>query len=224
LNRKTANPQTDNTRRKTLTALGLTAWGYAVAPFHATAQTRASAADVHITPAQTEGPYYPTRPQDDSDSDLLVNGSLSTSVAAAQRLRLVGTVADNHGKPLEGGMVEIWQCDAQGRYHHPRDGDRADPAFQGFGRSFIDAQGAYRFLTMRPGQYPGRTPHIHVKVKLGKRTLLTTQLYVEGEASNATDGVWRALPTDADRQAVTMPFVAQRDGWQQARFDIVLAA
>jgi protocatechuate 3,4-dioxygenase, beta subunit len=204
--------------------MGLTAWGCAMAPFNTMAQARTAGAAMHITPAQTEGPYYPTRPQDDSDSDLLVNGSLSTNIATAQRVRLVGTVADNHGKPLEGGMVEIWQCDAQGRYHHPRDGDRADPAFQGFGRSFIDAQGAYRFLTMRPGQYPGRTPHIHVKVKLGKRTLLTTQLYVAGESSNATDGVWRALPSDADRDAVTVPFVAQRDGWQQARFDIVLAA
>ncbi len=207
--------------------MGLTAWGCTMAPFSATAQARATTTDAptgttaHVTPAQTEGPYYPTRPQDDSDSDLLVNGPLTTT--ATQRLRLIGTVADRAGQPLNGGLVEIWQCDAQGHYHHPRDGDRADPAFQGFGRCFLDAQGTYRFLTMRPGQYPGRTPHIHVKVKLGKRTLLTTQLYVAGEAGNVNDGVWRALPTDADRQAVTVPFNAQPDGWLQARFDIVLA-
>ena len=133
-----------------------------------------------------------------------------------------GSVTDLQGRPVAGAQVEIWQCDEAGHYHHPGDGGQADPAFQGFGRVTVGADGSYRFRTIRPAPYSGRTPHIHVKVRLGPRELLTTQLYVEGDPHNERDFLWRRLGPQ-DRSAVTVPFVPGSDGLR-ARFPIVLAA
>ncbi len=124
---------------------------------------------------------------------------------------------------MRGAIVEIWQCDVDGHYRYPRDGGRADPAFQSFGRVAVDAEGRFRFHTIRPVAYSGRTPHIHVKVKLAQRTLLTTQLYVEGEPGNAADGLWRSLRDPLDRAALTVPFKPAADGLR-ASFPIVVAA
>ena len=172
------------------------------------------------TPAQTEGPFYPVALPKDTDYDLLRNGSLQYS--RGQPAWVEGSVSDLAGQPLAGAQVEIWQCDEAGHYHHPGDGGRADPAFQGFGRVTVGADGRYRFRTIRPVAYSGRTPHIHVKVKLGLRELLTTQLYVEGDPHNERDGLWRRLPP-LERAAVTVPFRAGSDGLQ-ASFAIVVAA
>lgn len=172
------------------------------------------------TPAQTEGPFYPVKLPADTDNDLLRNGALS--YRSGQPAWVEGTVTDLDGRPLRGAQVEIWQCDQGGHYHHPGDGDRADAAFQGFGRVAVDEQGRYRFRTIRPVPYSGRTAHIHVKVKLGGRELLTTQLYVAGDPGNARDFLWRNLPETA-RAAVTVPFEPTGDGLQ-ARFPIIIAA
>jgi protocatechuate 3,4-dioxygenase beta subunit len=170
------------------------------------------------TPSQTEGPFYPVEIPADSDNDLLRNGNLQ--YAKGQPAWLDGTVTDLEGKPVAGAQVEIWQCDEAGRYHHPGDGNRADRNFQGFGRVTVDREGRYRFRTIRPVAYSGRTPHIHVKVRLERRELLTTQLYVEGDPHNARDFLWRNL---GERSALlTVPFKAGGDGLQ-ARFPIVLA-
>lgn len=173
-----------------------------------------------LTPTQTEGPFYPVALPADTDADLLVQGPLRYTQGQAAWLE--GTVSDAAGRAATGAVVEIWQCDQQGRYHHPGDGGRADPAFQGFGRAAVGADGTYRFRTIRPAHYAGRTPHIHVKVKLASRELLTTQLYVEGDPHNAGDGLWRRLGA-ADRAALTKPFEPVADGLR-ARFDIVVAA
>jgi protocatechuate 3,4-dioxygenase beta subunit len=172
------------------------------------------------TPAQTEGPFYPVALPSDSDYDLLRNGTMQ--YGRGQPAWVEGSVSDLAGKPIAGAQVEIWQCDEAGHYHHPGDRGRADPAFQGFGRVTVGADGRYRFRTIRPVPYTGRTPHIHVKVKLGGRELLTTQLYVEGEAGNQRDFLWRNMP-EAARAAVTVPFRAGSDGLQ-ASFPIVIAA
>lgn len=171
------------------------------------------------TPAQTEGPFYPVSLPRDSDFDLLRNGA--ATYTKGQPAWLEGSVMDLQGKPLAGAQVEIWQCDEAGHYHHPGDGGKADPAFQGFGRVTVGADGRYRFRTIRPVRYGGRTPHIHVKVKLGPRELLTTQLYVAGDAHNERDFLWRRLDAEA-RQALTVPFAPAGDGLR-ATFPIVLA-
>ena len=172
------------------------------------------------TPSQTEGPFYPVSLPRDSDFDLLRNGALAYT--RGQPAWLEGTVTDLEGKPVAGAQVEIWQCDEEGHYHHPGDRGKADPAFQGFGRVAVGADGRYRFHTIRPAPYTGRTPHIHVKVRLGARELLTTQLYVAGEPRNERDFLWRNLGAE-DRQALTVPFQAGADGLR-ASFPIVLAA
>ncbi len=172
------------------------------------------------TPSQTEGPFYPVELPADTDFDLLAQGT--RRYAQGQPAWLEGRVVDTAGHALDGALVEIWQCDQQGHYHHPGDGGRADPAFQGFGRVAAGRDGDYRFHTIRPAPYSGRTPHIHLKVKLGSRTLLTTQVYVQGDPGNARDGLWRRL-NEAERAALCVPFEPGADGLR-ARFDIVIAA
>jgi protocatechuate 3,4-dioxygenase beta subunit len=171
------------------------------------------------TPSQTEGPFYPVSLPRDTDFDLLRNGALAYT--RGQPAWLEGTVTDLEGKPVAGAQVEIWQCDEDGHYHHPGDRGKADPAFQGFGRVAVGADGRYRFHTIRPAPYTGRTPHIHVKVRLGTRELLTTQLYVAGEPRNERDFLWRNL--GADRALVTVPFRPGSDGLK-ADFPIVVQA
>ena len=173
------------------------------------------------TPAQTEGPFYPVAFPKDSDHDLLRNGALA--YGRGQPSWVEGAVTDPDGKPVRGAVVEIWQCDEAGRYHHPGDGNRADAAFQGFGKVAVGTDGQYRFRTIRPVAYGGRTPHIHVKVRLGTRQLLTTQLYVEGDPHNERDFLWRTLRDPADRAALTVAFTSGPDGLR-AQFPIVVQA
>jgi protocatechuate 3,4-dioxygenase, beta subunit len=185
------------------------------------AQAQAPAAQRRLTPAQAEGPFYPVNLPADSDADLLRNGDLR--YAKGQPAWVEGTVTDLAGRPVRGAVVEIWQCDEQGRYHHPGDGDRADRAFQGFGRSAVDSEGRYRFRTIRPVAYGGRAPHIHVKVKLDRRDLLTTQMYALGDAGNARDFLWQRLRGDDERAALTVAFLPGSDGLL-ARFPLIVAA
>ena len=206
-------------RRAALARLVLPATGL-VLPTWLSLPSRA-ATPRRLTPAQSEGPFYPLTLPPDTDADLLRQGA--TVYRQGQPCSLSGVVTDTGGVPLAGAVVEIWQCDADGHYRHPCDGDRADPAFQAFGRAVADAEGRYRFRTIRPVAYGGRTPHIHVKLRRGQRTLLTTQLYVEGDPGNARDVLWRGLRDPLDRAAITVPFLPAPDGLQ-ARFDLVVAA
>lgn len=173
-----------------------------------------------LTPAQTEGPFYPVSLPRDSDFDLLHNGALGYSRGSPAWVE--GVVTDPQGHAVTGAQVEIWQCDEAGHYHHPGDGGQADPAFQGFGRVTVAADGRYRFRTIRPAPYGGRTPHIHFKVRLGSRELLTTQLYVQGDPHNERDFLWRRLSGE-DRAAVTVPFERAGDGLR-AVFPLVVNA
>jgi protocatechuate 3,4-dioxygenase, beta subunit len=173
-----------------------------------------------LTPTQTEGPFYPVAFPKDADFDLLRNGSLAYT--KGQPVWVTGTVIDPSGKLVTGAQVEIWQADHAGHYDHPGDGSKSDPAFQGFGRVTVAADGGYRFRTIRPVPYSGRAPHIHFKVKLGNRDLLTTQLYDEAAtAGNARDFLWRNLGSAAERAALTVPFLNGADGLA-ARFDLVV--
>ena len=150
-------------------------------------------AQVATTPAQTEGPFYPLDLPLDHDNDL-VQVAGRQEAAEGQVLNLGGQVLGPDGKPAAGLRVEIWQCDAKGVYHHP--GDRrgpADPNFQGFGHTVADNQGGYRFRTIVPVVYPGRTPHIHFKILGANVEPLTTQMYVAGNPENEQDGLYQRL-------------------------------
>lgn len=128
------------------------------------------------TPGTTEGPFFPSREMrlGDTDNDLVrVDGLLER--AGGEIVRLRGRVLDRQGNPVVSARVEIWQCDVNGRYLHRRDsGGGRDAAFQGFGSHLTGADGVYRFRTIKPVPYSGRTPHIHVKVWADGRERLTT--------------------------------------------------
>lgn len=189
----------------------------------------AAAAEARVaTPRQTEGPYYPVDWGGDADADLVqVQGEAAR--ATGQVLHLQGRVLGIDGRPLAGASVEIWQCDALGVYRHPRDerGDRRrEPGFQGRGRVTADATGAYRFRTIKPVAYPGRTPHIHVKVSVPQRSTLVTQMYVHGERLNERDGVLNSIrdPRQRDSMIVKLePAERLEAGALGGVFDIVLA-
>jgi protocatechuate 3,4-dioxygenase, beta subunit len=167
----------------------------------ALAAPQAFAADLVATPAQTEGPFYPAAFPADSDNDLVqVRGQAARALGTV--LHLQGRVLDSSGRPLDGAIVEIWQCDAQGLYDHPRQPgrERRDAAFQGYGKVLADAQSGYRFRTLKPVAYPGRTPHIHLKVATADGRRLTTQLYLAGDPLNDRDFVYREAARDPRRR------------------------
>jgi protocatechuate 3,4-dioxygenase beta subunit len=190
----------------------------------AAAAVPAWAATDLLTPRQTAGPFYPPEVPLDDDNDLVhVRGQ--TAVAKGEISDLGGRLLDQEGRPLKGMRIEIWQCDANGRYRHPRDPGRAaiDPGFQGLGPSVTVAQGRYRFLTIKPVPYPGRTPHIHVAVFPEGAEPFVTQLYVAGEPRNADDFLYRRIPVE-QRRLVTAEFVPGEVPGPalMARWDIVL--
>ena len=173
-----------------------------------------------LTPSQSEGPFYPDQALQDADADLLKNGTVD--YRNGESAWVSGVVSDLSGKPVSGAVVEIWQCDHSGVYRHSRSSGSTPMAFQGFGKVQVGADGQYRFRTIKPVPYPGRPPHIHVKVKLGSKELLTTQMYVAGEPSNGRDFLTRMLST-GDRSLLEAPFSKGSDGWM-AQFPIVVAA
>jgi protocatechuate 3,4-dioxygenase beta subunit len=177
------------------------------------------------TPRQTEGPFYPVDWSGDADNDLVVVRG-EAARALGQVAHVMGRVLDAAGRPVGDAVVEIWQCDANGRYRHPGDtsflGAARDPGFQGRGRMTVAADGAYRFRTIRPVAYGGRAPHIHFRVVRGGREVLTTQLYAAGDPMNERDGIYRREP---NRAALTAAFVAANGvepGALAATFDIRL--
>ena len=178
------------------------------------------------TPAQTEGPFYPDHLPLDTDNDLLViNDSIKPAVGEITWLS--GRILDSKGAPLRNAVVEIWQCDSQGAYLHTGTGNasKRDKHFQGFGRFVTGSSGEYLFRTIKPVPYPGRTPHIHYKVKRNGRELLTTQCYIKGHPQNERDGIFRSLKDPKVRDSVMVnfePIPGSRIGELAARFDVVL--
>lgn len=178
------------------------------------------------TPAQTEGPFYPDKLPLDTDNDLLtINDALTPAVGEVTYLS--GVVRDARGDPLRDATVEIWQCDQNGAYLHSgsSNAEKRDRNFQGFGRFRTGSSGEYLFRTIKPVAYPGRTPHIHMAVKVRGRDKLTTQCYIAGHAQNERDGVLRRIADPKARASVIVPFVplaGAKAGELAARFDVVL--
>jgi protocatechuate 3,4-dioxygenase, beta subunit len=181
------------------------------------------AADLIATPQQTEGPFYPVAIPPDADNDL-VKVAGKSGEAKGTITYVAGRVLDRNGRPVSGATVEIWQCDHQGHYLHPGDRGPRDDGFQGFGRMATTAEGGYRFRTIRPVPYTGRTPHIHFAVLTPGRPRLVTQMYVDGEQQNERDGIYRRLDP-AQRRAVTVtlaPRSAAEPGALAGTFDLIL--
>jgi protocatechuate 3,4-dioxygenase, beta subunit len=179
-----------------------------------------------LTPRQTEGPFYPTRLPLDTDNDLLIlNDGLTPAVGEVTHL--TGRILDARGEPIRNAVVEIWQVDHNGAYLHEgtSNRERRDANFQGFGRFLTGSTGEYYFRTIKPVAYPGRTPHIHVAVKMKGREKWTTQCYIKGEPGNERDGIWRGIKDPAARDAVTVEFAPIKGsptGDLAAKFDLVM--
>ncbi len=152
-----------------------------------------------MTPKAAEGPFYPTSSQrmSDVDNDLVKVAGL-VQEAGGEVIRLKGKIMAKDGTARVGHRIEIWQCDLNGKYLHPGDNRDLpyDQGFQGFGHDVTAEDGSYSFRTIKPTQYPGRTPHIHVKVFEGEQAILTTQLYVQGDENNSRDGLFRRLSAE----------------------------
>ncbi|HUF86029.1 MAG TPA: protocatechuate 3,4-dioxygenase [Thermohalobaculum sp.] len=199
-------------------ALGVLALGGAAAGLARTA------AALVATPPQTAGPFYPPpadRPGDDDWDLVKVAGKVRE--AGGEVMHLAGRVLDAGGEPVAGALIEIWQCDANGRYLHHRDrgGAARDPHFQGFGATRTDAGGRYRFRTIRPVPYPGRTPHIHARVIRPDGSELITQIYLDGHPLNQRDFLFRRLGRAAQAAASIGP-APRADGDLEAAFDFVV--
>ncbi|MFN7919277.1 MAG: IPT/TIG domain-containing protein [Bryobacteraceae bacterium] len=170
-------------------------------------QRGAFAQALTLTPAQTEGPYYPNRLPLDQDNDLLIiNDNITPGVGTVAWLS--GRILDRNGQPVRNARIEIWQADNVGSYIHTSgalNGQR-DSNFQGYGTFVTASDGAYLFRTIKPGLYPGRVRHVHAKITLPGGSSLTTQLYVEGETGN--DGVLNGITNAAQRASVIRPWSA----------------
>ena len=148
------------------------------------------------TAGQEMGPFYPILRPADHDADLTrVRGRSGT--AMGQPINVIGRIVDLRGNPIRNAQVELWQCNAAGRYDHP--GDRANPAaldpnFQGFARLATDRDGQFKFRSIKPKDYNTpvgiRTPHIHFDIS-DRSDRLVTQMYFPGEPLNDADFLLR---------------------------------
>lgn len=201
--------------------LGSVAFGAA-----ALAAPGAFAEELLRTPRQTEGPFYPNRLPLDTDNDLLViNEGLTAAVGEITHLG--GRILGANGQPIRNALVEIWQVDNHGAYLHTESGnaDKRDKNFQGFGRFLTGSSGEYYFRTIKPVAYPGRTPHIHVAVRVPKQEAFTTQCYIKGDPRNQRDGVFMSVRDPKLRDLLAVDFAPvknSRVGELAAKFDIVL--
>lgn len=186
-------------RRKMLAMLGATGInmlsGYSSADSGGSKTIRKKLSCV-VTPQQTEGPYFVDERLRRSDvrpdpSD----GSIKEGLPLALEIR-VSTVDKTDCKPLAGAYVDIWHCDAQGIYS-----DVMDSGFNMVGKKFLrgyqvtDANGRVRFITIYPGWYPGRTVHIHFKIRTDpgyrRGVEFTSQIYFD---DSTTDQVYTQPP------------------------------
>lgn len=189
-------------RRRLITGLGAGALTAGLARAGAARAQQAKQA----TPRQSLGPFYPVDWDGDRDNDLVVvQGEAARALGTVAHVR--GTVVGRDGRPLPGAIVEIWQCDANGVYRHPRDRQSGrDPGFQGRGMTRAGDGGGWAFRTIRPVPYPGRTPHIHFFVRTPEGGELVTQLYVAGEPGNARDGLLNSIRDARQRERLIARF------------------
>jgi protocatechuate 3,4-dioxygenase beta subunit len=152
-----------------------------------------------------------------------------------ERIIVSGRMLDENSKPIAGALIEIWQCNAAGRYRHTVDDHDAplDPNFTGVGRVLTEKDGGYRFVTIKPGAYPWRNhynawrpAHIHLSLfGLGLLQRLVTQMYFPGDPLLAYDPMYNSVPSEQARARLVSQFDWENTVPDHAlayRFDIVL--
>jgi protocatechuate 3,4-dioxygenase alpha subunit len=176
------------------------------------------------TANQTVGPYFHI------GLSWLGAEGLAPPGAAGERFSIAGRVLDGDGKPVDDAVLEIWRADAEGRYAHPEDprGASAEAGRRGFGRVWTDADGAFRFETLKPGRVPGpggrlQAPHLLVAVFMrGLLRHLVTRIYFPGDGAGpdpilelvepARRGTLVARPGGGDPSALEWNVVLQGEG------------
>jgi protocatechuate 3,4-dioxygenase alpha subunit len=197
--------------------------------------------DVYLgqTPGQTLGPFFeqgllrtskvfqvPGLCPDVSD---VFDNVLARDGVYGERIRIEGVVYDGLEQPIADALLEAWQANAHGRYHHVLDTSERDldPAFQGFGRAATDARGGFVFHSVKPGPVAGPGGSLqapHVNLVLGARGMtrhVFTRVYFEGDARLERDAVLALVPEQRRRTLIAHE-LGQRDGAMHYRFDIHL--
>ena len=152
-----------------------------------------------------------------------------------ERIAISGRLLNEDGKPVRGALIEVWQANAGGRYKHRMDQHHAplDPNFSGFGRTLTDAEGRYKFISIKPGAYPWgnhanawRPAHIHFSIfGAGLLSRLVTQMYFPGDPLLAYDPIYNCTPDEKAKQRLISMFDWDNTSPEFAlgyRFDIVL--
>jgi protocatechuate 3,4-dioxygenase beta subunit len=164
-----------------------------------------------------------------------ISNDLTTAGPVGERITVSGRLLDAEGRPIRDSLVEIWQCNAAGRYAHRWDRWPAplDPGFTGAGRTVTDADGRYEFVTIKPGPYPWgnhpnawRPAHIHFSL-LGRsfEQRLVTQMYFPADPLFAFDPIFNSVRDEAARQRMVSTFSMERsqENWALGyEFDVVL--
>lgn len=190
--------------------------------------------DVPLTVSELTGPGPAISAITPEDADLTRNAGTGGE-AIGQRIIITGRVLDEEGNPIPNTLLAVWQANAAGRYLHKRDSwpGPLDPNFLGMGRCLTNAEGVYRFLTIRPGAYPWknhpnawRPAHIHFSVfGPSMRTRLVTQMYFAGDPLHALDPIMQSVPTQAARDRLIAAYdhdVTEPEWALGYRWDIVL--
>ena len=194
-------------------------------------------APLPLTPSGDLGPFYPVEKPIDDDADLTrIGGNGSKQRATGQIIEISGRILTSDRRPQPHARIELWQANAAGRYAHPNDRSEAplDPNFQGYANLLADADGNFRFLSVKPGRYSAgpflRAPHIHFDVR-GRSQRLVTQMYFQGDdALLKQDPVvqhdlWgKADPLPSTIFARRQPSSPSAEGVLRFRFDIVLSS
>ena len=177
-------------------------------------------------------PVYGYLPLGETDNDLTRQHA---GEPLGERIIVAGRVLDEGGRPVPHTLIEIWQCNAAGRYLHARDDHPAplDPNFSGGGRMMTDAEGHYQFTTIKPGAYPWRNHHnawrpAHIHFSLfgtSFQSRLVTQMYFPNDPLFPFDPIMQSVPDERARERLVSKFELEltRPEWALGyRFDIVL--
>jgi len=184
------------------------------------------------TLSEVTGPVFGHGDIKETDNDLTRQHA---GEPIGERIIVSGRVLDDGGRPVPNTLIEIWQCNAAGRYRHKVDQHDAplDPNFSGAGRTLTDAMGNYHFVTIKPGAYPWgnhpnawRPAHIHFSLfGTAFATRLVTQMYFAGDPLFPFDPILNSIPDEKARQRLIAKFdmdLTQPDWALTYRFDIIL--
>ena len=204
-------------------------------PAYASTRKRAPTKPLIVLPhtlSEVTGPMFGVDDVRPEDSDLTRQHA---AAPLGERIIVSGRVLDENERPVSSTLIEIWQCNAAGRYRHSNDNHDAplDPNFSGAGRALSDKEGRYRFVTIKPGAYPWRNhpnawrpAHIHLSL-FGRAfvTRLVTQMYFPGDPLLPHDPILNSIAHERARHRLVADFDWDTTEPEYAlgyRFDIVL--